>query len=139
LFPSNELREELFVPAKPNDCFINIYKSDNYLLFFFLAVWLYITGRPILPFLAAHLTFCWAGRGIQSLTIFFFYLLACTLEVFVKQFHSKVFKVGFLRLPQETKSLCRDLYFCRRENLFSKFTYQQRKYHPDWNNIFCLS
>lgn len=84
--------------AKPNDCFINIYKSDAIFLSF-----LSLPGSTLLEdsfflFPVAPLTFLRSGEGIWNLT-FFSDVLACTLGVFVKKLHSEVFKGGLPRWP----------------------------------------
>ena len=79
--------------AKPNDCFINIYKSDTIFLSFLSLSGYTLLGDSFFLFPVAPLTFCGIGEGIWNLT-FFFDVLACTLGVFVKKLHSEVFKGG---------------------------------------------
>ena len=86
--------------AKPNDCFINIYKSDTIFLSFLSLPGYTLLGDSFFPFPVAPLTFCGVGEGIWNLT-FFFDVLACTstLGIFVKKLYSGVFKGGLLRRP----------------------------------------
>lgn len=64
LFPSSELREELHVLAKPNDCFINIYKSDTVFLSFSSHPGYTLFGGPFFPSL--QLLWRFAGLGGHS-------------------------------------------------------------------------
>ena len=143
MFPSSELREELHVLAKPDDCFINIYKSDTVFLSPLALAIYYLEAHSSLPCSSFDVLLGW--EGIRILT-FFFDLLACTLGVFVEKLRSEVFKGGLLGLPHcshvpkpNRSLLVRFIFFCRRKNPFSKFVYQQRRLYSDRDNVFCLS